>query len=112
MLVMRFLTNRKVKKTPSLSLNQTFWWKLKKTWTREKDEKIFFSLSNVFQKHFPSKACVQKIFLIFFEKWIYESRKSENINKVGKYDKKGGNRGKSDLKNLKIRSYVSNEILD
>ena len=41
-----------------------------------------------------------KDFFIFDEKWINQSRKSENINKVGKYDKKGGNRGKSDLKTL------------
>ena len=31
-----------------------------------------------------------KDFLMFDEKLMHESRKSENINKVGKYDKIGG----------------------
>ena len=36
----------------------------------------------------------------------------KNINKLGKYDKIWGKWGESDLKNLKLRSDVSNEILD
>ena len=58
------------------------------------------------------------LFILFYENTIKlrpvckESRKSENINQVGKYDKMGGKYGKRDLKNLKLRSDVSNEILD
>ena len=43
---------------------------------------------------------------------VHESGKSEKINNVGKYDKTGVNRGKSDLKNLKLNSDVSNENFD
>jgi len=36
----------------------------------------------------------------------------KKINNVGKYDKTGVNRGKSDLKDLKLNSDVSNENFD
>ena len=70
-----------------------------KTWKKvEKGKKCYpllFCFTNIL---FNWGLCAKDFF--FDEKWIYESRKSENINKVGKYDKKGENRKQIDLKTL------------
>ena len=57
---------------------------------RENGGKMFFPFYFLFYLKQTQMMPICKISFRFLEKWIHESRKYENINKVGKYDKIGG----------------------